>query len=123
MNVDGDKIKRLIEVYGAEKGYESKAYLRRFCEDNGLNYIQFHAYTRGTQNLGIKIVYLLMDIFPTINLNWLLKNEENMFTTEDKQLHLSEPTVKYGKIVSNLQLMHKLEEIHFEIKKATSKEY
>lgn len=117
MNVDGNKIKKLIEAYGIEKKYDQKTQLRRFCEDFNLNYIQFHAYSKGSQNLGIKIIYVLMEIFPDLNLNWLLKDEENMFVSKKDLTILCEPVVKYGKMVTNSELMAKLEEIHSDIKK------
>lgn len=117
MNVDGSKFKKLIEWYGNEKKYEQKSHLRKFCEDFDLNYIQFHAYTKESQNVGIKIIYRLMDIFPNLNMNWLLKDDPNMFTHESGLLILSEPKEKYNKKVTNEDLMTKLEEIEKELKK------
>jgi hypothetical protein len=124
MNVDGSKIKRLIESYGAEKDYDQKTQLRRFCEDFNLNYIQFHAYTKGTQNLGLKIIYRLMEIFPNLNLNWLLKDEENMFVGKENSLPmiLKEPQEKYSKKIGQEDIFHKLEDILVEIKKISTKE-
>jgi hypothetical protein len=118
MNVDGDKIRTLIEVYGKEKGYPSKSHLSMFCEDNEVNYSQWNAHIGGRQVAGIKIIDKLMHVFPNLNLNWLLKHEPNMFLGENNELALAEPKPKYGKIVSNLELMHKLEEMHDDIKKA-----
>ncbi|MEN9909101.1 MAG: hypothetical protein RLZZ540_2250 [Bacteroidota bacterium] len=117
MNVDGNKFKSLIEWYGTEKNYEKKSHTRRFCEDFDLNYIQFHAYTKETQNVGIKIIYRLMDIFPNLNMNWLLKDDPNMFTHESGLLILSEPKATYNKKVTNEDLMEKLNEIHSDLKK------
>lgn len=125
MNVDGSKIKKLVEIYGSGKNYDTKSYLAKFCEDNNLNYIQWNAYTRGAQTLGIKIVYLLIDIFPNLNLNWLLKDEGDIFTSEEENVmivnDLKSEYVKTPKDVTNEDLMKKLEEIEKDIKKVNSK--
>lgn len=122
MYVDGDKIKSLIVVYGKEKGYPEKSYVAMFCEDFQLNYNQWNAYTRGAQNVGTKILQQLMEIFPNLNLNWLLKEDENRFVSNEKHLELNEPQIKYDQNVSNLDLMMKLEEIHSFLKKNHIKE-
>lgn len=124
MNVEGEKIKMLIEFYGSEKQYEKKTQLRKFCEDFDLNYIQFHAYTKGTQNLGFKILHTLMEIFPDLNLNWLLKNEQNMFVGKENPVFqtLNEPKEKYSKKIGQDDIYNKLEDILIEIKKINKKE-
>jgi hypothetical protein len=54
-----------------------------FCKDFDLNYNQWNAYTRGAQVVGNKITLRLMEIFPNLNLNWLLKDtDSNMFIGE-----------------------------------------
>lgn len=123
MNITGEKIGRLIEFYGQEKGYEKKSHLPKFCEDFNLNYTQWNAYTRGAQNVGTKIIDLLIDIFPDLNLNWLLKDEINMFVgKESPQFQfLQEPKEKYSKKIGNEDIYNKLDEMLIEIKKYTSK--
>ena len=122
MNVDGWKIKKLIEFYGAENGYDVKSYLPKFCEENKLNYIQWNAYTRGTQTLGIKIVYLLIDIFPNINLNWLLKDEPNMFVGDKTEtIAVKEPETKYQKEIGPEDIYNKMEEMLSELKALNKK--
>jgi len=102
MNVESEKIKMLVEYYGKLKGYPEKSYLKKFAEDNNLNYNQWNAYTRGTQALGLKIIHTLMDVFPDLNMNWFLKNDYNMFTTEKKDSE-EELDPKYSKeIVDSL---------------------
>lgn len=117
MTIDGDKIKQLISQYGKGKGYPEKSYVVRFCEDFKLNYKQWNAYCSGTQNLGLKIIEVLMDIFPDLNLNWLLKDEENVFLNASE---VSEPNKKYG-LVSNEMLMDKLESIQNQLNILNSK--
>lgn len=121
MNVDGEKIRQLIEHYGTQKKYEPKTKLRRFCEDFDLNYIQWSSYIKGTQNLGIKIIHVLMNIFPSLNLNWFLKDEGQMFTSEEKVLVLNEPKAEYSKKIEKEDLYEKLDEILVEIKKISIK--
>jgi hypothetical protein len=121
MNIDGWKIKKLIEAYGIEKGYEVKSYLPKFCEDNNLNYIQWNAYTRGAQTLGIKIVYLLIDIFPDLNLNWLMKDDVNVFIGNENVPVIKEPAPKPAKKIEQQDIYDKLDDILIELKKVTSK--
>jgi len=119
MNVDGEKIKQLIEVYGVSKGYSEKSYLPKFCEDFNVNYTQWNAYCRGSQKMGTKIIDLLIDVFPDINLNWLLKEEKNMFTDkENPTVVLKEPETKYFKRkIGNEDIYDKLDDILEELKR------
>ncbi|MBN8565262.1 MAG: hypothetical protein J0M25_00820 [Flavobacteriales bacterium] len=112
MYVDGNKIKVLVEAYGKEKGYPEKSYMAKFCEDFELNYNQWNAYSRGAQVIGTKIVQRLMEIFPDVDLNWLLKENEALealsMVHEPKETLLKE---------SEKMIMDKLEIIHKEILK------
>ena len=115
MDVNGDKLMRLIAHYGKQKGYEEKSYLRAFTQDLQLNYTQWAAYTRGSQNLGIKIIDILINAFPNLNLNWLLKDDDQMFLGNSDIKTLNEPSsVEYGKPEN--AIMDKLEAIHNDIK-------
>jgi len=120
MTIDGDKIKALIDVYGKSKGYPEKSYIPKFCEDFDLNYIQWFSYVKGRTNPGLKIIYNLVNIFPALNLNWLLKEDSNMFTDPNAVFVFEEPGEEYGKEVSNNDIMKKLEIIEKEIKKLKS---
>lgn len=95
MIAESEKIKRLVEYYGKLKGYPEKSYLMKFTEDFELNYNQWNAYTRGKQVIGLKIIQTLMDIFPNLNMNWYLKEDYNMFITEES-VKVSEPDTKYS---------------------------
>jgi hypothetical protein len=120
MTIDGDKIKALIEVYGQRKGYPEKSYIPKFCEDFDLNYIQWFSYVKGKTNPGLKIIYNLVNIFPELNLNWLLKEDSNMFTDPNVVFAFEEPSEEYRKEVSNNDIMKKLDIIEKEIKKLKS---
>lgn len=112
MYVDGNKIKALVESYGNQKGYPEKSHMAKFCEDFDLNYNQWNAYSRGAQVVGTKIVQRLMEIFPEVDLNWLLKENheaDNLhFVSEPAEIYLSP---------SERQIMDKLEVIHRDIQK------
>lgn len=113
MVIDGGKILRIIEHYGESKGYPKKSYVKSFTDDFGVNYAQWSNYIRGDQNLGIKIIDFLVEKFPNLNMNWLLKDEGEMFAT--KQLpQLVEPKEVYE---IKDPVMHKLEQMHQDIKK------
>lgn len=113
MVVEGDKIKELIADYSKGKGYPEKSYVTQFCEDFSLNYKQWNAYCNGSQDLGIKIIQILMDIFPNLNLNWLLKDDSSKYLDSN---YVLEPKNIYQKEVSNEMLMNKLENIEILLK-------
>lgn len=116
MEINGSKIMRLIEHYGKEKGFEEKHYLRGFTNELGLNYTQWSAYTRGSQNLGIKVIDQLMQIFPDLNLNWLLKDDHEMFLS-DVIGKVADPEAKYMVNKASDPIMSKLEAIHNDLNK------
>jgi hypothetical protein len=94
MYVDGAKIKELIWDWGKERNLPEKSYISKFCEDNSLSYNQWSAYTRGAQNIGIKILEVLYKIFPNINFNWLLKNSPEKY--EQAYSLVAEPSASYS---------------------------
>ncbi|NRT11497.1 hypothetical protein [Flavobacterium sp. 14A] len=122
MYIAGEKITKLVEIYGKRMGYPEKSYLPMFCEDFKVNYTQWNAYTRGRQNIGTKIIDILIEIFPNINLNWLIKDEGSIFVGEDEILMVAEaPEPTYSKKIGQEDIYFKLEDILFEIKKVTEK--
>lgn len=110
MNVEPEKIKQIISRYGQSKGYPEKSYTAKFCEDFDLNYNQWNAYTRGAQDIGIKVINFLMEKFPDTDMNWLLKKEITVFDS------VSEPREFYEEI-TNEAIMVKLNQIHHDLKK------
>jgi len=112
MYVDGSKIKVLVEAYGNKMGYPEKSHLAKFCEDFDLNYNQWSAYSRGAQVIGTKIVQRLMEIFPEVDLNWLLRENSDEILPD----MVKEPAEVYQKS-SEKQIMDKLELIHQDILK------
>lgn len=116
MSVDGEKIKQLVKYYGQLHGYPEKSYLAKFCEDNSLNYNQWNAYTRNKQEIGIKIIHFLIDIFPDLNLNWFFKNEGEM-NSDGKLMVFEEPQEELLKEISQIDIYKKLELIHYDLKK------
>lgn len=122
MDVTGSKFKRLIEIYGISKGYPEKSHLPKFCEDFDLNYTQWNTYCRGKQNVGVKIIDILLDIFPNLNLNWFLKDEGDIFTTEEGNAMVSsQPIAIISKKIEKEDIYKKMDEILLEMKKLTSK--
>lgn len=115
MNVDGEKIRQLVKVYGQLRDYPEKSYLAKFCDDFDLNYNQWNNYTRNGQAIGIKIIHQLVDIFPELNLNWFMKNEGPMFLDENMAV-VEEPGEKYLKEITPADVMKKLDQIHFDVK-------
>lgn len=85
MNIQGEKIRVLIKIYGLSKCYPEKSYLANFCRDFNLNYSQWNAHIGDRQSAGGKVLDILMQAFPDLNLNWLLKEEKNVFVEKIKE--------------------------------------
>jgi hypothetical protein len=126
MVVNPDKIKAVIDYYGKIKGHAEKSYLPKFTEEHKLNYKQWAAFCNGSQTAGYKVVDVFMDIFPNLDLNYLIKDsipvKADMFNLQKSNVFVvNEPEELIKREVSNLQIFTKLEEIHFEIKSAAEK--
>lgn len=120
MIVKGEKIRELIEDYGKANSIAEKSVLRQFSENFELNYTQWSNYIRGEQNLGLKPIEKLMEIFPNMNLNWLLRDEGEKYINLNTNYSANEqPTLRVADnesealqkitleiIYEKLQLMH-----------------
>ncbi len=129
MIVKGEKIRELIEDYGKANNIAEKSFLRQFTEEFDLNYAQWSNYIRGEQNLGLKPIEKLIEIFPYINLNWLLKDYGEKYIVnnitpypeaEDPELNFASEVDSELKI-TNEMLMKKLELMHSDIQNSFSK--
>ena len=121
MKIEPSKIKELIDKYGDIHDIPKSKRLKRFTEDNGLNYKQWAAFVNGGQDAGYKVVDIFMDIFPDLDLNWFIKDIEiDNYKTVDKLHILGEPSEKPKKEISNNQIFTKLNEVLMEVKKISS---
>lgn len=117
MYVPGEKISQLIAYYGKSKNYSAAKYLKKFTEDHNLNYTQWSAYCKPNgENAGIKVLAVLIKIFPQLNLNWVFKDDYNMMETDPLSM-VSEPDgyskQNYEKVLLELdRLKNKLDSIH-----------
>lgn len=126
MEVSPEKLRAVVKYWGSIKGYPEKSHLTKFTEELQLNYKQWASMCSGKQVAGSKIVDIVMDVFPSIDLNWLLKTEvpvnDDMFNLEKKEVMvLNEPREPLKKEITNEQIFTKLEELQFEIKTGFSK--
>lgn len=79
MTIKGENILALIAYYSKIKGYPQRSFIVNFCRDFDFNYNQWNAYVVEKQKIGIKPIFDIIKIFPHVNLNWLFKNEGEMF--------------------------------------------
>lgn len=114
MDIEKDRVIALIQHYKREKGYPDKSWLSAFCSDHNLNYNQWYTLLKSDKGVGIKIIDLLVNIFPTLDLNWLLKGEGSMFTKG--QTELSEPSASYIKTPFEKEVIQRLEVMQSELK-------
>lgn len=125
MKIEPSKIKELIDKYGEINQIPERKRLKRFTEDHELNYKQWAAFVNGGQDAGYKVVDIFMDIFPDIDLNWFIKDEEGYkYEIEEKINLVNEPSTekieKPKKEISNAQIFLKLNEVLMEVKKISN---
>lgn len=114
MDIEKGRVVALIEHYRKAKEYPEKSWLKGFCADNSLNYNQWHTLLKSDKGVGIKIIDILVNIFPNVNLNWLLKGEGEMFT--DGKMVVSEPASTYLKTPFEKEVIQRLEAVQNELK-------
>lgn len=88
--------KRLLYVIEIEE-----VNLYKFCKKYSLAYPTFNQIVLGNRNLGINILYQVLEIIPNLNINWLLLGIGEMRivqkTTNEGDLILEEPYASYLK--------------------------
>jgi transcriptional regulator with XRE-family HTH domain len=93
MNTTGKRLTYLIEKQGIK--------IKEFCEKNNLLYNSIHPICRDKRELGINILNKLVDIFPDLNVNWLLygkgKQEIIIYDIDDNLKSLQESGSEYSK--------------------------
>lgn len=70
MNTVGER----LEIFLQNKGHNN---IKAFCEQHGLVYTTI-VQTIGGRRLGMKVLDSLVEIFPGLNVNWLLYNRGPM---------------------------------------------
>ena len=72
--ISGKKIEEIAIWYCQSKGYKRYSF-KRFCNDFDFNYAEFTDYKNERKNNN-KVVFTFLELFPNLNMNWLLKDEE-----------------------------------------------
>lgn len=76
MKTIGERLTYLIESQ-----YSSKT---KFCEENGLEYNSFQPFTNNKRTLGIHLLNKLVEVFPNLNVNWLLYGKGKININDDE---------------------------------------
>jgi transcriptional regulator with XRE-family HTH domain len=64
MDTSGERLKQLIELQGLN--------MRKFCEKFDIPYTSFQQMTANKREIGMVTLWKLIEIFPDLNLNWLV---------------------------------------------------
>lgn len=92
MDTVGKRLSYLIETKSVN--------MSKFCEEYGFTYSSFSPITNDIRPLGMNILKKLMEIFPNLNINWLLYGigEINYIKNDlvESNMILQEPPDKYN---------------------------
>lgn len=90
MKTVGERLTYLIESQKISKA--------EFCKKNGLEYNSFAPVTTDKRTLGIHQLNKIAEVFPNLNINWLLygKGNININDVDNTLMILEEPSENYG---------------------------
>lgn len=92
MKTIGERLSYLIST--------QKVSMSKFCEIHGLSYQSINPICNNRREIGINIIHDLMEIFPNLNINWLIygTGEINYTKYDDnsKELIINEPGENYA---------------------------
>lgn len=98
MKTVGERLKYYIEY--------KEVNVRQFCIKNDIAYNSFHQILNGTRNMGLNTLKQVIDVYPQLNLNWVIKGigSVEISTTGN---NISEPESIYGKMDPGLEMVIK----------------
>ena len=98
MKTVGERLKYYIE--------NKEVNVRQFCIKNKIAYNSFHQILNGTRNMGLNTLKQVIDVYPQLNLNWVIKGigSVEISTTGN---NISEPESIYGKMDPGLEMVIK----------------
>lgn len=94
------KIGKKLKVLIATK-YKSN---KLFAEKHGMNYTQLSNYLNDNVPPSLKLVGIVLNDFPEVDLNWLLREAENAELN-----HLNETNADYKRPMDNDEIIDKME--------------
>jgi transcriptional regulator with XRE-family HTH domain len=93
METIGERLRYVIEI--------EEVNLYQFCKKNSLMYSTFNQIVLGNRNLGVNILYQILEIIPNLNINWLLLGIGEMRIVQksnsEGELLIEEPLATYRK--------------------------
>ncbi|MDR7208564.1 hypothetical protein [Flavobacterium piscis] len=90
MQTEGERLRYYIE--------NKEVNLRQFCIENDILYTSLHPILMNSRSLGMNILKKIMQVYPNLNINWVLTGMGDMEITEDKNYVLRDP----GSVYQNL---------------------
>ena len=92
MSIDKNLAERL-ETLVNTKEYS----IKEFAELIETPTSNMYGYLNGKRAIGLKIINKIKEVIPSLNINWLLYNEGDMFLNEDALVTANEPNATYEK--------------------------
>ncbi|MFC5979152.1 hypothetical protein [Flavobacterium salmonis] len=78
MQTEGERLRYYIE--------RKEVNLRQFCIENDILYTSLHPILTNSRSLGMNILKKIMQVYPNLNINWVLTGMGDMEITEDNIL-------------------------------------
>ncbi|MGO4772858.1 hypothetical protein ACEN2I_14445 [Flavobacterium sp. W22_SRS_FK3] len=87
MQTEGERLRYYIE--------NKEVNLRQFCIENDILYTSLHPILMNSRSLGMNILKKIMQVYPNLNINWVLTGIGDIEITEDKNHILRDPSSVY----------------------------
>ncbi|MCI9846203.1 hypothetical protein [Flavobacterium pectinovorum] len=87
MQTEGERLRYYIE--------SKEVNLRQFCIENDILYTSLHPILMNSRALGMNILKKIMQVYPNLNINWVLTGMGDIEITEDKNYILRDPNSVY----------------------------
>lgn len=87
MQTEGERLRYYIE--------SKEVNLRQFCIENDILYTSLHPILMNSRSLGMNILKKIMQVYPNLNINWVLTGMGEIEITEDKNHVLQDPRSVY----------------------------
>lgn len=87
MQTEGERLRYYIE--------SKEVNLRQFCIENDILYTSLHPILTNSRSLGMNILKKIMQVYPNLNINWVLTGMGDIEITEDKKNILRDPSSVY----------------------------
>lgn len=88
MTNEGERLKHYLDLKGVES-------IRKFCLENDISYNSFHQILSGTRQIGLNTLKQVADVYPNLNMNWVIFGKGTIEVDTQNNYQLMEPSSRY----------------------------